>query len=274
MRRHLMREFCPKAALFHYRESRLTSANCEDPQLRYLRLMRRKSTLNSALRRILRQTMRELFYNGMREENCGVLKSCALEKFNREFIRMLLNPDDEKIPYILELDDPHMRLSELQKRAERALLERAEKLEAGAFGQLLAVPVESRRRIAEVLSVTVNELCCYCAPLCAIENSGMLWIIESGAGGEESSLLHRFFGYNVLGRDPQNIRSFVLDDFSGNLQEVGNPPQISVTLRKISGDAARWDELLKCDIDNAPVNRENCSRCKFRPACPEGKGKI
>ena len=274
MRRTLMYEFCPKAALYHYRESRLTPENSEDIQLRYLRLMRRKSTLNSNLRRILRRTMRELFYGGMTEESRGVLKSCALEKFNREFTRMLLNPDDETIPYILELDEPHRRLTELQKQAEKSLLERAEKLENGAFGELLAVPVESRRRIAEVLSVTVNELCCYCAPLCAIERSGTLWIIESGAGGEESSLLHRFFAYNVLGRDPQNIRSFILDDFSGNLQEVGDPMQISQTLRKISGYAARWEELLKCNIADAPVNKANCSRCKFRPACPEGKEKF
>ena len=275
--RHKMRKLCRKKAILYYRDARNGASPDADTPARQLHERRNRIPLQAYLQRQLKQLIREAFYSRFpEEENTAsaalsspeAISAALHNRFDRDFMRMLEGGSsyDHHLCFIRELEDPHCRITELMRRAGEEITRLTGNLTSALWKLIAETPLLSRREIASPLQVNINDLCCYCAPLFALERNGELWIVETYCD-DLTVLLHKFYAVNTSGREPHLVRSFSYTPETGDFSEAGLDLNVSDALRQISADGAEWAELLKHPAETIPGNFEHCKMCEFSILC-------
>lgn len=271
--RHRMRELCPRKAVLFYRDARAGADPLAEPALRQLHEYRNRITLDEYIFRLLHDFVRQAFYGfteegALRYPSAEALKCAMQARFDREFERMIYGDSsrDHKLCFLRELEDKNCRITGLMKRGAEKISHLCDVLNNELWQLIASTPGVSRRHIASPLAVYINDLCCYCAPVMALEKSGSFWIVEFN-GDDTTALLHNFYGINILGREPEQLRSFSYDVNSGNFSEIGLTPGISEQLERISADGAAWEELLSLPAEEISGNMAHCNECQFCRLC-------
>ena len=267
--RHQMRRICPRKAVLCYREARLGADKESDKMHRLIHDLRRRIPLEQYLNRIFDETLRRMFYRQelpfTTPEKLASVLTC---RFDRDLEQMLCGSaaSDHKKLFIKELEKAHCHLSDLVTLAQKGIRIRCEAVRKELWQLLSSTPVLQHREIASPLQVHINDLCCYCAPLAALESSGILWIIECNCDNF-TALLHKFHAVNALGREPHLVRSFGYRRENGEFYEAGIELKVTETLRQISEDGAHWQELIAKPLENIPANSEHCPFCEYNIFC-------
>lgn len=267
--RHQMRRICPRKAALCYREARLGADKESDKMHRLIHDLRRRIPLEQYLNRIFDETIRRMFYRQelpfTAPEQLAAILTC---RFDRDLEQMLCGSAaaDHKKLFIRELENSHCHLSNLVALAQKAIRIRCEAVKKELWQLLSSTPVLQHREIATPLQVQINDLCCYCAPLAALENNGILWMIECNCDNF-IALLHKFYAVNTLGREPHLVRSFGYRRETGEFYEAGIELKVTETLRQISEDGALWQELIAQPLESVPVNPEHCPFCEYNFFC-------
>ena len=267
--RHQMRRICPLKAVLCYREARLGADQESDKLHRLIHDLRRRIPLEQYLNRIFDETVRRLFNT---QEISFIspeqLESMLVCRFDRDLEQMLCGSaaSDHKKLYLKELESSHCHLSNLVNLAQKGIHIRCEAVKKELWQLLSSTPPLQHREISSPLQVQINELCCYCAPLAALESHGIYWIIECNCDNF-IALLHKFYAVNTLGREPHLVRSFGYRRESGEFYEAGLELEVSQTLRQISEDGACWQELIAKPLEEIPANPEHCPFCEYNFFC-------
>lgn len=277
--RRRMQESCPRKAMLFYRDARAGADPMAEPELRRLHECRNRITLDEYIFRLLHDFVRQAFYDfteegTLRYPSTDALKCAMQARFDREFERMIYGDSsrDHKLCFLRELEDKNCRITALMERAAGQISHVCAALEHDLWRLITSTPGISRRNIASPLEVYINDLCCYCAPVIALESSGSFWIVEFN-GDDTTALLHKFYGINTLGREPEQLRSFAYDVNSGSFSEIGLTLPVSEQLKRISADGAAWEELLALPTEEISGNAAHCNECQFCRLCPK-KGEV
>lgn len=267
--RHQMRGICPRKAVLCYREARLGAETGSDRKHRLIHDLRRRIPMEQYLNRIFDETVRRIFYS-MGEQDIAPeqLETMLVSRFDRDLESMLCGSAafDHRKLFLKELENSHCHISNLVDLARQGIRLRCEAVKKELWPLLSSTPVLHRREIMIPLRVQINELCCYCAPLAALENHGVLWVVECNCDNF-IALLHKFYAVNSLGREPHLVRSFGYRRESGGFYEAGLNLEVSSTLHKISEDGAKWQELMAVPLENIPANVEHCPFCEYNFFC-------
>lgn len=267
--RHQMRRICPRKAVLCYREARLGADKESDKMHRLIHDLRRRIPLEQYLNRIFDETLRRMFYRQelpfTTPEKLASVLTC---RFDRDLEQMLCGSaaSDHKKLFIKELETAHCHLSNLVALAQKGIRIRCDAVKKELWPLLSSTPVLQHRETASPLQVQINDLCCYCAPLAALESNGILWIIECSCDNF-IALLHKFYAVNALGREPHLVRSFGYRRETGEFYEAGIELKVTETLRQISEDGAHWQELIAQPLENIPANSEHCPFCEYNIFC-------
>ena len=267
--RHQMRRICPRKAVLCYREARLGADKESDKMHRLIHDLRRRIPLEQYLNRIFDETLRRMFYRQelpfTTPEKLASVLTC---RFDRDLEQMLCGSaaSDHKKLFIKELETAHCHLSNLVALAQKGIRIRCDAVKKELWPLLSSTPVLQHRETASPLQVQINDLCCYCAPLAALESNGILWIIECSCDNF-IALLHKFYAVNALGREPHLVRSFGYRRETGEFYEAGIELKVTETLRQISEDGAYWQELIAQPLENIPANSEHCPFCEYNIFC-------
>lgn len=271
--RHRMRKVCPRKAMLCYRDARAGAEPLAEAHLRQLHEYRNRISLDAYLQRMLHHFLRREFYSTSIDDGALFADTAALaramqNRFSRELERMIYGDStrDHRLFFLRELEERSCRLPELMREGERKIDGLCRALDRELWKLISNTPLVSRRNIASPLAVQINELCCYCAPLLALEVHGAYWIIEF-YGDERSALLHKFYGINQLGREPDQLRSFSYNAVSGEFSEIGRELNVTQELDAISADGAAWEELLASPTGTLTGNPEHCNICEYNKFC-------
>ena len=271
--RRLRREFCPRAAIMHYREApaaaKMAAGEEMPPLLRKICSGRRMISDGKFIRELLLHTMQKEFYTG--ETDPGILGADLADAFDVEFEKIIFGRSSRTLATLngsIDIESKRQELLRELKECVSALISGRE------WENLLHIPVESRRTLPKVLDLYINDLRCFATPLCAFNHRGKLWIVELRSGEfsgceNETALIHAFYALNYCGRNPDMVESFILDYRSGQMRHFGVNNDISAALRKISAEAGRWAQLAPLALVDIPGNKENCPRCVFAGVCRE-----
>ena len=269
--RHHLRRQCPRKAQLYCCEARKGADSSSENPYRLLHDLRRRIPLKTYLNRIFDQLVRSIFYQ-YEDENAeissGKLRERLQHRFDRE-LELMINgvaAKDHQVYFISELQDRVCNISALIAGAGKYMDTLCISFDRELRQLISATPYLFRRDIASPLAVHINDLCCYCAPLFALEKNGELWIIENNCD-EPSALLHKFHAVNCLGREPHLIRSFAYCRESGDFTEAGIGLNVSETLRRISEESAVWAELTALPPDEVTADPEHCPECEFNFFC-------
>lgn len=266
--RKLRRRFCPRAAVFHYREARRGFAPDASETDKRLNKLHRIVPESKFLRQLLLRVMREYFYRG--GDDPEALVPLALDRLESDFRRMIFG-DAPLIPETVYRHDKSV--PELRADLQDALRRQCRRLGSGAWGGLLDVPECRRRFVASPLHLHLNELECYASPLLACADRGRLLLVELRTGSlaehPEIRLMHRVHAMNLSGRMPEAVRSCQLDPETGELRDLDGDFDVSATLRAMSAEAAAHRTELTLDAAGIPVNTVNCGHCVFASYCGE-----
>lgn len=268
--RHFLRNQCPRKAWLYYQEARKGADPAESaPEARIVHGLRRRITLEQYISRMFDREIRKIFYapddgDISLETLCNTLNT----KFDRELELMLggIPAKDHNLYMLKEFENKNCNLSQLISQAGNLITQYCSAAEKELWKLICDTSIICRREIASPLTVYINELCCYCAPLLALERNGVLWIVENHCR-DTSVLLHKFYAVNTLGREPHLVRSFSYCRENGNFQEAGLDLNVSETLRQISEDGALWSDLLAAPWQNVPSNSGHCPDCEFNFFC-------
>ncbi len=239
--RHHLRSQCPRKALLYFREARCgADPQDSEPEFRIIHGLRRRITLEQYISRL----------------------------FDRELELMLsgVPGKDHKLYMLKEFENKNCNLSELVSQSGKLIDQYCMATGKELWKLIGDTDFICRREIPAPLTVYINELCCYCSPLLALERNGVLWIVENNCS-DTSVLLHKFYAVNTLGREPHLVRSFSYCRSNGEFQEAGLELNVSQTLQQISETGAQWAELLTMQWENAPFNAAHCPECEFNFFC-------
>ena len=266
--RKLRRRFCPRAAVFHYREARRGGLPDASENDRRINRLHRVVPLQKYMRQLLLRVMREHFYRGVNDPEA--LFPLALEKMESDLRQMIFG----NAPLVLdELYAHEKSVTDLRAAVRESLYRQCRTLRDGAWAELLRVPECRRRFIASPLLLNINDLQCYASPLVAYSDKGRLHLVELRTGSlrehPEVPLMHRSYAFNLSGRFPEAVRSCQLDPTTGDLRELDGDFDVSETLRTMSAEAAAHREELALAPEEIPVNTVNCGRCTFASYCGE-----
>lgn len=267
--RHQMRRICPRKAVLCYREARLGADIGSDKCHRLLHDLRRRIPLEQYLNRIFDETVRRIFYTSAAPFNTvEQLEAMLISRFDRDLEQMLCGSaaNDHKKLFLKELEHKHCHISNLVDLAGKTIRLRCEAIKKTLWQLLTSTPPLQHRETASPLQVQINDLCCYCSPLFALENNGCFWMIECNCD-DFTALLHKFYAVNVLGREPHLVRSFGYRRESGEFYEAGTTMNVSQLLSRISEDGAIWQELIATPLENIPANTEHCHFCEYNFFC-------
>lgn len=269
--RHFLRRQCVRKARLSCLEARAGADTESETPLRLLHDLRRRITLEQYLGRIFDQTVRQNFYCGGDDEpdlTESTLSAILHRRFDRDLELMLCGAAarDHKLCFLRELEAKSCNLTALVTRAGTVIDGFCAAFSRELSPLITSTPPLCRRDIASPLAVYINELCCYCAPLLALEKNGELWIVENNCD-DRVALLHKFYAVNSFGREPHLVRSFAYSRTDGVFKEAGIGLNVSETLRQISEDGAAWAELIALPLENLPFTPEHCPECGFNFFC-------
>ena len=271
--RHRMRAQCPRKAVLFCRDARAGADPLAERMPRLLHEYRNRITLDAYMYRSLHDFVRQAFYTFTEDgkllySSISALAGAMQNRFDRELERMLYGGSsyDHKLFFLRELEDKNCRIPALMERAAAKISDLCAALEKNLWQLIVSTPGVSRRHIASPLAVYINDLCCYCAPVLALERNGDFWTVEFNGDGT-SALLHKFYGINTLGRDVECLRSFSYDVKSGDFFETGLELSVSAQLERIAADGAAWAELLSLPTEQIPGNTAHCGECEFYRFC-------
>ena len=268
--RHHLRSQCPRKALLYFREARCgADPQDSEPEFRIIHGLRRRITLEQYISRLFDREIRKIFYHPP-EENISPesLAATIHAIFDRELELMLsgVPGKDHKLYMLKEFENKNCNLSELVSQSGKLIDQYCMATGKELWKLIGDTDFICRREIPAPLTVYINELCCYCSPLLALERNGVLWIVENNCS-DTSVLLHKFYAVNTLGREPHLVRSFSYCRSNGEFQEAGLELNVSQTLQQISEAGAQWAELLTMQWENAPFNAAHCPECEFNFFC-------
>ena len=208
------------------------------------------------------------------------LKSSVLPVFELEWRSMVLGEAaaDHRRPMLAAMMERGCRLRELKEEIRSHLLREAELLENSLCRKLCAIPFVQRRFLPSPLFFSIGELSCCALPLAAWVEKGRLTVVEgrSSISAEEDdliSLLHRFYGMELLGYPPERVESAVIDFAAGTLRMIRAAAGSSSTaLRTIRQDTGSMIKVHAAGCagkaEAFPASpSEKCLRCRFRSFC-------
>ncbi|MBE6398549.1 MAG: hypothetical protein E7041_00250 [Lentisphaerae bacterium] len=264
--RKMHRQFCPLAAVLHYREAQWGFDPDADDNCRRINQLHRVISERKYLRQLLMAVMRESFYRG--DDDPDTLYVLALAKCEQDFRQMVFG----NAPQITSgLFYHRQSVADLRQELKDTLFRQCAAL-TSSWAELLAVPPANRRFIASPLHLNINDLECYASPLLAYTASGKLRIVELRTGNialhaPEIMVMHRFYALNISGRSPESVISCQLDPETGILQETAADFDISEILRRMAADAGAHRENMLTEREQIPENTVNCGHCVFASYC-------